>query len=137
MKPTPKPCDCHPNNPRPRYKNVKEDGQMVHYCKDGYNRKYPPKKIPKESARRKRERPQYMKKRAKILETNPDCALKIPGICTGKATTIQHMKGRDGSLYLDEEHFEPACWACNNWAGVHSKQAIELGAAKSRHKKAG
>lgn len=75
----------------------------------------------------------YLPARARFLEAHPDCEMRIltPRICTGVATTIQHMYQRslvpgDANL-LDEAHWLAACAECNTWAGVHPDEAIALG----------
>ncbi len=91
------------------------------------------KPINKVSAKRKVEKKVYDVERVIFLKERPDCELHIEGVCTKKATTIQHLAGRDGDLYLDKDNWAASCNPCNLWAAEHSKEAIELGAARSRH----
>lgn len=75
----------------------------------------------------------YLPQRAKFLEAHPDCEMRIlvPRICTGKATTVQHMYQRSlvpgADNLLDESNWLAACFECNDWAGSHPQEAIELG----------
>lgn len=99
-------------------------------------RAYPPEPIPRESKKRKKERPIYTRNKNKALEERPYCELKIPGVCTGLAQGMQHKKGRTGELYLDLTHQATSCNACNGWCVEHPIEAVELGAAVWRNRRA-
>jgi len=103
-------------------------------CQACSKKREPPKKIPKESARRKKERPIYTKNKNQALEERPYCELRIPGVCTGWAQGMQHKKGRAGSLYLDLKHQATSCNKCNLWCVEHPIEAVELGAAEFRNR---
>ena len=88
--------------------------------------------IPSRSPKRTKEDKIYAGKRIIFLTKHPMCHMAIPGICTKHATTIQHLKGRTGDLFLDEEEWMPACWPCHSYADTHPEEAIEKGWAKLR-----
>lgn len=57
------------------------------------------------SAKRKREQRTYMKRRAEFLRTHSVCA-----ICQLRPSTeLHHMRGRVGSLFLDERYWMGLC----------------------------
>lgn len=77
---------------------------------------------------------QYATLRKKFLSEHPYCAGKLNG-CTGynvDTLTIQHKRGRVGSLFLDIRYWIPLCLTCHIWVNEHPKEAEELGLAESR-----
>lgn len=88
--------------------------------------------LPPRSEKRSKEERIYQAKRLIFLSRNPMCKMAIPGLCLGKANTIQHLKGRVGELFLDESEWIPACWPCHQYADTHPEEAIEKGWAKLR-----
>lgn len=70
--------------------------------------KKPRPRIPHFSTRRKKENPKYLKKRKEFL-ARPENQICFIGGCGKKATTIEHIKGRSGDLYLDEKFWRPCC----------------------------
>lgn len=82
---------------------------------------------------------QYVKLRKEFLKENHTCACGgvIPG-CTGddpQYLTIQHTRGRIGSLYLDTRYWITLSLNCHMWVNEHPKEALEMGLAESRLKK--
>lgn len=132
------------NIPKPIWKN--HGG--VRYCKDCWMKKQKEltlsgseakptnqpykKRIPARSSRRSQQESEYSKERLIFLDENPICKMKIPGLCTIKATTVQHLKGRIGDLLLNKEFWLPACWPCHSYADTHPAEAIENGWALPR-----
>lgn len=123
--------------PKPIWKNIVIEGETKSkpFCKECSSLIKPYKKPNPVSAKRKEENVIYSSERIKFLIENPICQLKIPGICTGASTTIQHLQGRIGNLYLDKKNWKASCLSCNLFAADYSKEAIELGAAKYRNAK--
>jgi len=51
------------------------------------------------------------------------CTLKVPGICTVRATEVHHVRGwRAGD---DVRHLEPACQPCNLKLGDPTARASD------------
>lgn len=92
------------------------------------SRKKPPKKI---SEQRAEELPEYYKLVEEVLKERPECELRIEGICTLKATTVHHSKGR-GIYYLVKKFMKSSCLACHDRVTIHSKEAIETGRSERR-----
>ena len=90
------------------------------------------KPIAPRSQKRSKEERLYAAKRIIYLAKNNMCAMHIPGICTHKATTVQHLRGRIGDLLLDESEWMPACWPCHSYADTHPEEALAQGWAKKR-----
>lgn len=84
------------------------------------------KPIPKQSDRRKKEQVLYSTMRLQFLKINPNCVMNIKGLCTMKATEIQHLKGR-GKYYLDTTTWMSACHYCHSYTTDHPEEAIENG----------
>lgn len=76
--------------------------------------KAPPKKIAKFSAKMKTERVSYEKLSREYLKGHPDCGVKIPGLCTNRATTIHHAAKR-GKNYLNVATWIGACFQCHDF----------------------
>lgn len=92
-------------------------------------------RIPARSPKRVKLEALYSIQRVSFLKRNPICDMKIPGLCTTNATTVQHLKGRVGDLFLDEAFWMPACWPCHQYADTHPAEALENGWALERLKK--
>lgn len=92
-------------------------------------------RIPARSPKREKLEALYKIQRISFLNRRPICEMKIPGLCTINATTIQHLKGRVGDLYLDEAFWMPACWPCHQYADTHPEEALANGWALERLKK--
>lgn len=113
------------------------------FCKSCWMKKLPPKTIKKtatkispRSQKRIIQDKQYSVLRKKFLQENPTCACGgvISG-CTGSQPeylTIQHIRGRVGSLYLDTRYWITLSLNCHQWVNEHSKEAIEMGLAAKR-----
>lgn len=77
---------------------------------------------------------QYSVLRKEFLQHNPSCIARLEG-CTWydpETLTIQHKKGRNGSLYLDTRYWIVLCFNCHRWVNEHPSKAMELGLADSR-----
>lgn len=99
------------NNPKPIYKNVKDEEGVYHrYCAQCYfasNKK----EINKVSEKQKVRNKEYSVKRMKHLVENPMCQIALPG-CTKFATDIHHVEGR-GINTTNEETFKSLCRNCH------------------------
>jgi 5-methylcytosine-specific restriction endonuclease McrA len=67
-------------------------------------------------------------RKAEFLENRPWCEIRIPGVCTGRATVIDHKvtRSRRPDLIYDEDDWQPACYACNMWKGSRSLSNEQL-----------
>lgn len=75
--------------------------------------------LPKESAKRKAEKPEYEKaKKELVKETNGKCQIKSP-VCTGLATETHHLEGREGENFKDKRKLKRTCGPCHRY--VHAK----------------
>lgn len=70
-------------------------------------------RIPKESEKRKIERPIYNREAKQFIIDNPECQLKIMGGCTGKSNQVHHSKRR-GKYYLDKSTWLACCQYCHD-----------------------
>lgn len=78
---------------------------------------------------------QYGPAARQFVKDHPACAIRSP-VCTGKATCVNHKKGKATiELLLDEKYWEPSCWPCNNWIESNDAWAREHGHKVSRHAK--
>lgn len=66
-------------------------------------------RIPKVGRQRKKEQPIYSKDRKIFLEGK---ICFIDG-CNKPADTVEHTRGRVGSMYLNQEFWKPCCWDHN------------------------
>lgn len=81
------------------------------------------KPIPRMSKAKKREHRKYLQQRRVFLEKNPRCAVdKQHTSCD-----VHHMRGRAGSLYLDERFWLPVCRGCHDWIHKHMDEARQKG----------
>lgn len=59
------------------------------------------------------------------------CQLRIAGVCTGRATTVDHVLERDAGGTHDPSNLRAACGPCNSHRGaryVNAKRAGRLAA---------
>ena len=94
------------------------------------------KKISARSEKRIIADKKYLKLRKQFLIDHPTCACNgsIPG-CTGsdpQYLTIQHKRGRVGSLYLDIRYWCTLALSCHQYINEHPDIALELGLAEHR-----
>jgi len=99
--------------------------QYIRRMKGGdlYKPKSKPKKqIPKESKKRKVERPRYLDKRRAFIQKHKDNGTYYCYLCLGefdqasdfKYCTIEHSLGRVGDNYKDEAHWRLMHCECND-----------------------
>lgn len=69
------------------------------------------KSIPKESPKRKKERPIYTKLKNQHLAEHPECEARLPG-CDGQSTECHHSAKR-GANYLNTSTFQALCSSCH------------------------
>lgn len=138
LKPKLKHCDGPCQTDKVIWKN--HDGKR--YCRNCWQRVKPegkqtsftvrqPSPISRTSDKRAREERLYHTARKVFLDQHPVCGMNIAGICTIKATDVQHLKGR-GKYYLDQTTWLQACRACHSYAELHPEEAKENGWAESR-----
>ena len=72
------------------------------------------KRINPMSEKRKVDAKVYSTLRAVFLESRPLCEVKLPNICTGKATDVHHSEKR-GKNYLNVKTFVAACRSCHTY----------------------
>lgn len=93
--------------------------------------KKPRKKIKPFSDKRSKLNRQYAKE-SKPFWKGKDCEIRLPG-CTGKAQCINHKKGKaTPALLMNKEHWEAACFFCNNEIENQHKWAVENDHKRSR-----
>lgn len=92
-----------------------------------------PKRIPvkKISDKRKTENEIYSRLREEFLKLNPECEVKMCGICTKVSTTAHHMKGR-GILLNETKYWLSACLPCHQYVELHPIEAMKKGFSISR-----
>lgn len=114
-----KPCAFH-NHLCYIYKN--KDGKK--YCKEGYFKTYPTKKIKPVSDKRKSEGVEYKKLRLQYLSEHPKCEINFDG-CTDNSSDIHHrFSGKDRSkFFLDTTTWMASCRSCHN--KIHSSDTVE------------
>ena len=109
---------------------------LCSYCYQKQRKKTPlpkpTKPIPKESKRRKKERPIYNRLAKEHKKENPYCQAKLEG-CTFIATESHHMQGR-GKYYLDKSKLLSLCHNCHQKITDDSAFAIREGFSISRLK---
>lgn len=88
--------------------------------------------IPAMSSKRAKEQAEYKQRRKIFISNNPICKMKVPGHCTINATDVQHLKGRTGDLFLNEEFWMAACRTCHTYADTHPAEAVKNGWALLR-----
>lgn len=94
----------------------------------------PKKSISKVSEKRILSNKMYLKLRKEFLKEHSCCVAKLAGCthCIPEGLTIQHTRGRVGSLYLDTRYWITLCLNCHRWVNENPEQAIGLGLAKLR-----
>lgn len=93
-------------------------------------------RIPKVAEKRKVQNKEYSENRVPFLaEGGGLCELKVPGVCTTKATCIHHVAGREGKKFLDQGNWKRSCHACNSWVEANDSAAREMGLKKQRNTK--
>lgn len=77
------------------------------------------------SDKRREEKKVYDVRRVVFLEAHPVC--EFPKGCHERATTVHHLQGRVGDLYLDESKWVPACLTHNLWSDDHPVESKAIG----------
>lgn len=70
-------------------------------------------KIPIKAVKRIAEEKLYKKQLKEMLAENPNCEIRIPGVCMGKATGLHHLQKRSPKNYRKRENLVRACSECN------------------------
>lgn len=130
------------------WKNIVEDGERLKFCQACWNKKNSSGKptitkrqeikrsttpIKKFSDKRQKENAAYSALRKVFLEQHPNCVPSFSEICSVRATTIHHKKGR-GEYFLDTSSWLPACMGCHEHIERNPALAYELGYSESRLK---
>jgi hypothetical protein len=92
--------------------------------------KYRTQEIKKVSTRQQRLNAAYSAQRKVYLKYHPYCEAKL-SVCTHKATTVHHRKGR-GMYLLDESTWLPCCLECHTHIENSPVEAKALGLSESR-----
>lgn len=66
----------------------------------------------------------YAVERVAYLKRHPWCAFPLG--CGQRATTVQHLKGREGERLLDQRYWAPSCLPHNLWAEDHTGDALAI-----------
>lgn len=85
------------------------DSYCSYKCKKTAGKAKPPKPV---SDKRKKEIPIYSALSAEFLSRPENEFCFIDG-CYNKADTIEHLRGRSGTNYLDTTTWAPCCWDHN------------------------
>jgi hypothetical protein len=88
--------------------------------------------IPQSSSKRKTQTVLYTAARKIFLSKYPKCQAHLPQVCTQVSTDVHHMKGRVGSLLLDERYWLSVCRGCHYWIEMRPEAAKALGFSISR-----
>lgn len=90
------------------------------------------KPIPKASPKRRIQETLYSRSRKVFINNHPKCEANLPQVCTKISTDVHHMKGRVGSLFLDERYWLSVCRGCHYWIEMRPEEAKLLGFSISR-----
>jgi hypothetical protein len=89
------------------------------------------KPIKQRSDKRSAEEKEYGRERQKFLRAHKSCVAKLSG-CKGRSCDIHHMKGRIGTLLLEQKYWISVCRECHEWIENNPKDAKLLGLSLSR-----
>lgn len=80
------------------------------------------------SAKTAKRNAQYSVQRRAFLDRRPHCAATELAFtsCTRWATDVHHLRGRIGSLMLDENNWAPMCRSCHAWVTDHPNDNVKL-----------
>jgi len=92
------------------------------------------KPINKFSKKRQEQLNKYYALREKFLKERNLCELKVDNKCTVEATEVHHEIGKENELLLAVEFWKAGCRNCHQTITEKSKEAIENGQSRSRHK---
>lgn len=89
----------------------------------------PRKRINPMSARRRQEMKVYLEKRRQLFRGHPHCqACPIRGLEKSRwSKDCHHLRGRAGSLFLDERFFLAVCRQCHDFIRDNIAEARKLG----------
>jgi len=91
------------------------------------------KRVNPVSDKRRNDAKQYSEQRRFFLELRHyECELRVDGTCTGLASEIQHLVGRDSHRFLDMSTWKAACHGCHSYATTHPAEAYANGWAQRR-----
>lgn len=84
------------------------------------------------SPKRAAEERSYSQARRRFLAERSRCQAALDG-CSGAATDVHHMRGRDGARLLDEQWWAALCRPCHRYVTDHPEHARALGLAYHRN----
>ena len=93
------------------------------------------KHISMKSLKRKAEEKLYNRQKKEMLEENPFCEIKIPGVCTKVATGLHHLQKRSPTNYRKRENLVRSCNECNLFIENNPTDKLSLKFTISRFKK--
>lgn len=77
------------------------------------------------SAKRRVEAAVYRVQRLAFLTERPRC--EFPLGCTERSTTVHHLRGRTGDLFLDERWWKASCLDHNAWCEDNPAESDRIG----------
>ncbi len=86
--------------------------------------------IAPESTQRASQRRTYSQQRLAFLSERQCC--EVQG-CIHSSEQVHHMRGREGSNYLDESTWMAICPGCHTYVHAHPEWAYKRGYLLSRH----
>lgn len=110
----------------PRFKQPKI---MQEKRRQAIQRKTELKRVPFVNRRRKPDIPAKTRK-AVHERSGGMCEMKVPIICTGRATEIDHIKNRSQGAGHSLDELQAACGPCHRWKTANPNAAHELGIYK-------
>lgn len=92
-------------------------------------------KISVKSVKRLAEERLYKKQLKEMLAENPNCEIKIPGVCSKIATGLHHLQKRSPRNYRKRENLIRACSECNLFIEENPTHELSKKFTISRFKK--
>lgn len=89
------------------------------------------KPLPRESAKRKAEKPEYEKVKKEARKKIQRCQIAIANVCTGGPLEAHHPEGRSGKALMK---VIMCCRACHDFVHDHPAFAKRFGFSESRTK---
>lgn len=74
----------------------------------------------------KKRQKKYMPLARAFRKDNPQCQLRVVGVCTSKTEAVHHTIGKVGELLCETKYWMASCFACNNWVEDNHAKAVEL-----------
>jgi hypothetical protein len=88
----------------------------------------PNHRIPKISPRKARANRLLAKtKRQALIESDGQCELRVPGVCTGIAVDPHHLKHQSQGGTHERANVKVGCRACHEWCHKNHAEAVRMG----------